>query len=213
LLAPNSRVVLGQGDVFFIPARTPHECLPIGKGAQDYTVLCWTPGTAEAARQGSLPLRLSDPELFGAVSRFFERANRSASDAELRSLLRLIQQRLIRHLKPTSSRRPSPRASSPALAAAARFIEANASAPLNLPTIASIAALSRFHFNRSFRRATGITPHRYLIQCRIRTALHRMARSSALADLALELGFSDQSHFTRTFRKLVGVSPKGFVSQ
>ncbi|RUV28824.1 AraC family transcriptional regulator, partial [Mesorhizobium sp. M1A.T.Ca.IN.004.03.1.1] len=41
------------------------------------------------------------------------------------------------------------------------FIEARIAAEISLHDLAAEACLSPFHFARMFRKATGLTPHRY----------------------------------------------------
>lgn len=78
-----------------------------------------------------------------------------------------------------------------------------------LVEIAQACRLSLSHFKRAFRRSTGMPPYRWLTERRIEHSKQLLAESPprALADIALECGFSDQSHFTRTFARLAGATP------
>jgi AraC family transcriptional regulator len=61
---------------------------------------------------------------------------------------------------------------------------------------------------RAFRRAYGESPGEYDRRQRIHKACERLAAGdTALATIAAELGFADQSHFTRVFRRQVGITP------
>jgi len=80
----------------------------------------------------------------------------------------------------------------------------------NLPTevLARIAELSLGHFNRAFQQSTGDSPHHYIIAHRVARAKELLVQTSrALADIALEVGFADQSHFTRTYVAITGETP------
>jgi AraC-like DNA-binding protein len=80
--------------------------------------------------------------------------------------------------------------------------------PLSLGEVARAAGSSPFHLARLFRRHTGLSLHGYRTRMRLMRALERLdACRGALADLALELGFSSQSHFTDAFRGAFGVAP------
>jgi len=83
---------------------------------------------------------------------------------------------------------------------------------LTLTELAALAAISPHYFTRLFRQSTGVTPHQYLIRCRIERAqtLLREGRLT-IGQIAQEVGFADQSHFTRHFRRTVGVTPARFV--
>jgi AraC family transcriptional regulator len=94
---------------------------------------------------------------------------------------------------------------------AALWIDANCSEPIDLETAASVAGLSNFHFLRIFAKAVGVTPHQYLVRCRLRRAAQMLAESNRpISDIALEVGFTDLSNFVRTFGRAAGVSPRRF---
>jgi AraC-like DNA-binding protein len=71
--------------------------------------------------------------------------------------------------------------------------------------------LSRFQVVRAFVKATGLTPHAYLIQCRIDLARRLIGGGTRLAEAALASGFADQSHMTRVFVRRYGISPRVYA--
>ncbi|MBS1171017.1 MAG: transcriptional regulator, AraC family [Burkholderiaceae bacterium] len=79
--------------------------------------------------------------------------------------------------------------------------------------LAAEVGLSRFHLIRIFRRHTGLTPHAYLLDCRINKARHLLREGVSLAELAQHLGFSDQSHFQKAFRQRVCATPGDYLQQ
>lgn len=88
------------------------------------------------------------------------------------------------------------------------MIEARLSEPIALRDLAAEAGLSEFHFARLFRRATGLSPHRYVIERRIRAAQTRLSEGgSSLVQIALETGFGSQANLNRAFRKHTGQTP------
>jgi AraC family transcriptional regulator len=94
---------------------------------------------------------------------------------------------------------------------AALWLEEHASEPVDLDAISMHAGLSPFHFLRLFARVLGVTPHQYLVRCRLRTAARLLTdpRISVTA-IAYDVGFADLSNFVRTFRRAAGVSPREF---
>ncbi|MBQ5311141.1 MAG: helix-turn-helix transcriptional regulator, partial [Oscillospiraceae bacterium] len=74
------------------------------------------------------------------------------------------------------------------------------------------ANYSKYHFIRRFRKAAGLTPHRFIIQNRIRKAQRLLDDGSRITETAVSVGFYDQSHFDKYFRKIVGISPKEYIS-
>lgn len=88
------------------------------------------------------------------------------------------------------------------------FIEAHLGEDISLGDLAAEACLSPFHFSRLFADATGMSPHRYVIERRIQAAQKMLAgKQSSLAEIALRAGFGSQANFTRSFRKLTGFTP------
>lgn len=80
---------------------------------------------------------------------------------------------------------------------------------VKLIEIAAIAQMSQYHFLRLFKQSMGVTPHQYILQCRIDKAKYLLQHSElSIADIAARVGFCDQSHFTRYFKRIVGVTPK-----
>jgi AraC-like DNA-binding protein len=97
------------------------------------------------------------------------------------------------------------------ISAALRFIEAHLREPLPLERLASSAKMSEFHFLRTFKQVTQVTPHQYILRARLRKAAVRLKiRSVKVLDLALEAGFGDLSNFNHAFRAEFGVSPSKF---
>jgi len=87
------------------------------------------------------------------------------------------------------------------------FIEAYYNENISLAQLANTACLSPFHFIRVFRKETGLTPHAYLNQARVRRARALIAAGWAIAPAAYETGFVDQSHLTRQFKRILGITP------
>lgn len=87
----------------------------------------------------------------------------------------------------------------------------------NLPTVAdlaSIANMSPSHFRRSFKQCFGLTPQDFVGQQRLRRAAYKITETdSAIAAIALECGFGDQSHFSRKFRLFFGCPPRSYRQQ
>jgi AraC-like DNA-binding protein len=111
--------------------------------------------------------------------------------------------------KATQSR--TSRLSREAFRRAIRFVNDNLDTRLRWEEIAAEVDLDPFTFGRGFKQATGMTPHQYVIRCRLRRAMKLLTRDAlSLADVALEVGCSCQSHLTTLFRKHLGTTPGAF---
>jgi AraC family transcriptional regulator len=54
-----------------------------------------------------------------------------------------------------------------------------------------------------------LTPHQFIVQRRVEQAKVLLAQSNLpIVDVAVRVGFMDQSHFTTTFRKLTSMTPR-----
>ena len=84
----------------------------------------------------------------------------------------------------------------------------------SLDRLAARVGLSKFHFNRLFKSAMGVSPSHYHINLRIDLA-RRLLRETkkSIVEIALEVGYATPSHFAQTFRKETGLSPSDYRLQ
>jgi AraC-like DNA-binding protein len=78
---------------------------------------------------------------------------------------------------------------------------------MDLDALADRCGLNRFQVLRTFRKYYGVPPHAYQIQVRVARAKTLLRAGQSPAEVALQLGFADQSHMTRLFRRTWGVTP------
>lgn len=91
------------------------------------------------------------------------------------------------------------------------YINEHSAQNISLATMALMVQMSPFYFSRLFKQSTGLTPHQYLLKCRIEQAKQLLRTSSlSIAAIATEIGFADQSHFARHFKRYVGITPSQF---
>lgn len=95
---------------------------------------------------------------------------------------------------------------------AKEFLADNLTKKVSLNRMASVTGLSRYHFLRVFKRATGLPPHRYHLQCRVERAKGLLLSGMPIAETALESGFTDQSHFTHKFKQFTGSTPAQYLA-
>jgi AraC family transcriptional regulator of adaptative response/methylated-DNA-[protein]-cysteine methyltransferase len=92
------------------------------------------------------------------------------------------------------------------VAAACRRIETAAELP-DLDTLAAEAGMSRFHFHRIFKAATGITPKAYAAAQREQRVRDRLTRSNTVTEAIYEAGFNSNGRFYAASDDVLGMTP------
>ncbi|MBO4728697.1 MAG: helix-turn-helix transcriptional regulator [Spirochaetaceae bacterium] len=70
--------------------------------------------------------------------------------------------------------------------------------------------ISPYHMIRQFKKAFGLTPHQFQIQCKVRKAQKLLEEEKSVSEVTYDTGFCDQSHLDRCFHKIVGLTPKEY---
>lgn len=153
-----------------------------------------------------------DADLVGALlrlHRLLEHPDTPALQRQTRwreVMLQLLQ----RHARVPAARAPGQEPQ--AVARAKELLAASLCEPLALEQLAQAVNLSPFHFARVFRRATGLPPHAWLRQRRLEQARALLRGGCAPLEVALRLGFADQSHLSRQFKQAYGIAPGAYRS-
>ena len=91
------------------------------------------------------------------------------------------------------------------------YIDAHFKEDPDLHTLSEIAMVSPYHLLRIFRRDTGMTPHEYCINLKIRNAKYLLKKTrQSMREVAMNCGFSSESVFSTTFKRLTGMSPSDY---
>lgn len=98
-----------------------------------------------------------------------------------------------------------------AVGRAVEYLRAHADEDVSLDDLAAAAHLSKYHLAREFTRRVGRPPHAYQLHARLGQARRLLIAGRPSAEVALTLGFADQSHFTLAFRRAFGLPPGRFV--
>ena len=89
------------------------------------------------------------------------------------------------------------------------YIQTHLNRDLSLAELASVVNISPTYFASLFKQAMGIAPHQYVIQLRVERAKLMLSKTDlAIANIALQVGFSSQSHLTQQFKRITGLTPK-----
>lgn len=150
-----------------------------------------------------------DPELARALARA-HRLLEAGEDllAGQTAALDALAALLARHARepepaPVASLRPEPAK----VEAMRQRLGADLAGQLSLDELAASVGLSPFHAARLFARSTGLPPHAWRIQLRLNRSLDLLRAGLGVAEVAVAVGFADQSHYTRHFRRSYGCPP------
>ncbi|MCZ8394265.1 bifunctional transcriptional activator/DNA repair enzyme AdaA [Achromobacter xylosoxidans] len=91
---------------------------------------------------------------------------------------------------------------------ACRALEAEQ--PPDLNTLAEQAGMSRFHFHRIFKAATGITPKAYANALRADRARQQLRQSASVTDAMYGAGFNSSGRFYEAAPAILGMTPTAF---
>ena len=93
------------------------------------------------------------------------------------------------------------------------WIERNLGRPIAVPEMARRIGMSARTFRRRFQSALGVSPARYVLDCRVRRAAEHLRSGSGgarIGEIAWACGFDDANHFSRAFRQRMGKSPREY---
>jgi ribose 5-phosphate isomerase B len=87
----------------------------------------------------------------------------------------------------------------------------NLDMPLAVSELSTIAEMSQSHFSKLFKLSTGLAPHQFVLQQRIKRSKELLSQDAAkIVDIALKVGFENQAHFTTVSGNFVGMTPHQF---
>lgn len=209
-------VEAGPGDIITVNPGEIHDGAPLGGESRRWRMLYFDEPVLRAAASGlsdhatrgyefHTPVRHDRHarSMFDTLFRLYRGSSGGSADGLLvdECLLGLVA----RLGTPARSNRSSGVAAGIARVKAA--IDADPAHGFTLARLAELSGVNQYQMIRMFARATGLTPHAYLVQRRVDLARGLIREGSGLADAALAAGFSDQSHLTRAFVTRYGYTP------
>ena len=90
-----------------------------------------------------------------------------------------------------------------------RYVESRLDQRMSLEELADVAGFSRAHFAATFKAATSMSAHEFLLRMRIQAAAGLLIGTDlTLVEIALQTGFQNQPHFTTVFKRITAVTPR-----
>jgi AraC family transcriptional regulator len=206
---PGAVYVTGRSPIMWLEVTDPTEALEI---YPDRALLDRLAGRSAEVRPSfggqdgvvfAVASRLRAAHLAGAVT-----------DVEASTLAHLLVRHLLRWYGSGPGLRGEPGPAGElrpgAVDVVAEYTRAHLADVITLDGLAGAVSLSPYHFARSFRATTGMTPHAFVTEHRLMVARDRLQRGNAsVTGIALSVGFSNISHFRRLFRRRYGLTPAG----
>jgi AraC-like DNA-binding protein len=204
------------GDLFAVDADEPHAGWPLDSEGWSLRTVYVEIGRLQACLNDAAPGAVTpvlagpvirDPDLFSLLHGIHccsENAGPALKREEhyLGFVARLFE-RHVRDPGAVAPQFPEDRA----VRLARDFLDHRVDEKVSLGDIAGVAGLSPFRLFRAFEQATGMSPHSYQRQARVRLASGLIRLGRPLVEVAVESGFADQAHLTRSFRRTLGVTP------
>jgi len=220
-LSGRGMVEAGSGDTITVNPGEVHDGIPIGDAGRSWRMLYFDPEVIQAAfsdmNEGTpatcefvWPAK-TDARVAGLFHRLYSAITENApgpSDLLREELLLQLLAHVVRERSEASASQSAPAT----IRAARTLMDDEPAAPVTLADLARQSGMSRFQLLRGFARATGFTPHAYLMQRRTDLARRLIAQGTPLADAAAASGFADQSHMTRMFTRKYGISPGAYAT-
>ncbi len=198
--------------VTLLPPHVPHDGRAAGRGGFRKRVLYLDPAGLDARRTGRAVDRpgWADPWLRRQVHLLHEALEHPADTFEAEERLALATERLARHLE----KLPEPAARrDPGVASRLRsLLDDRVADGITLAEAADEIGAHPIHLVRTFGREMGIAPHRYLTGRRLDRARRLLLAGHRSAEVAVAVGFHDQSHLTRHFKRLLGTTPAAYAA-
>ena len=141
---------------------------------------------------------------------------RRASALRVQGLAHLIAVHLARNYTEIPEDLHGPNSSLPGykLKQVTDWIETHLDEEFDLDQLAATAGLSKFHFHRLFKQATGVSPAKFQLNARVNEARRRLRETKQnIVTIALDLGFSSASHFAQVFHREAGMPPSKYRRQ
>jgi AraC-like DNA-binding protein len=90
------------------------------------------------------------------------------------------------------------------------YIEKNISSKLTLTQISNALGFSPYHIIRICNQDFGLSANAYIVNKRVHRAKKMIAEGMDISQVAIAVGFYDQSHLTNIFKKVFAITPKAY---
>jgi AraC family transcriptional regulator len=194
--------------LIFNPRQTFHRDRPVAGGGSFFTITLLHERRPELAHLDlpGAPSVVLQPSAHRLIHRLARECVADLEPSALELEARCLELAALMERRPIAENHP-PRW----LGRATELLIEDLDEPASVADIAAAISIHPAHFARTFRRFHGCTPASFRQMVRLRGAATRLSQTrTAIAEIALDCGFADQSHFSKAFKRWTGVSPAAY---
>ncbi len=96
---------------------------------------------------------------------------------------------------------------------AVEYIQKNFGQEITIEELSKLTFLSPYYFSRQFKKLYDISPHQYILQCRVNHAKLLLMEKTSVQTIVDSCGFGTASNFYRRFKQITGQTPSAFIQQ
>jgi AraC-like DNA-binding protein len=208
---------LSDGSTMLMEPGESHRNLTVPR-PQNFRVVFFEPHLfIDAAKEHGMPatphfrgFRVADPRLLQALYRLSHSIELQDTALEQQSRL-AVYLRLVLTYAEQHLRSAGPGYAHSAVLRAQAYLQERFNEPVTLDELSAFTGLSPYHLVRSFTRQIGVPPHAYQNHVRVERARALLTAGVSPAEIAVQIGFADQSHFTRHFRRIMNITPSAYA--
>lgn len=199
-----------------IPDQVIHACNPLTDEPWQYTMLYVQPAwmqeflachhLPQPERPFIRPLSCQQ-EIISMNQLLTQLANAEHALAKEAAFLALVECMLREPKQLIAWREPNNEAK---VASIKEYLQQHFAEPVSLQRLEEVSGLNKFSIIRAFKKEYSITPHLYQTLLRINYAQQELKKRRAIADIACDSGFYDQSHFHKVFKEYAGLTPEQY---
>lgn len=90
------------------------------------------------------------------------------------------------------------------------FIYDNVYESISINEVCDYINLSESYFSRVFKNELNVTPYTFILNVKVEKAKELLSKGEDISQVALKIGFTDQSHLNRVFKKFVSLTPNQY---
>ena len=202
-------VVADRNQVVLIPPFQLHGLRALGEAAEGAVTLLLRGVHLKGLGLPAQVALVTDRPLGEKVAALVSQLQRPIRSVEHQATIRPLLEQLLACSTPLAA--PRARRTS-SLDPVRRFLQGHVGEAISTKDLARMKGLTESHLIRTFHYEFGLPPHAYHLRLRLAAACELLAGGAAVAGVAYECGFADQSHLSRKFKAVYGVTPAAWAA-